>query len=72
MKITLNDFERQYLIRKAREYEKKTKDRFSAKFALMLIAERLEKQLPQVINEVFQEKERTVEKERTEELMQNN
>lgn len=64
MKITLNDFERQYLITRARAYEKKTGDRFSARFILSLICEEVEAKLPKIINKVLKEKERKIDEQK--------
>ena len=64
MKITLNDFERQYLMTRARAYEKKTGDRFSAKFILSLICEEVEAKLPRIINKVLKEKERKIDEQK--------
>lgn len=43
---------------KARAYEKKTGDRFSARFILSLICEEVQNKLPGIINKVLEEKER--------------
>ena len=64
MKITLNDFERQYLMTKARAYEKKTGDRFSARFILSLICEEVEARLPRIINKILEEKERRLDEQK--------
>lgn len=64
MKITLNDFERQYLMTKARAYENKTGDRFSARFILSLICEEVEAKLPKIINKVLEEKERKFDEQK--------
>ena len=64
MKITLNDFERQYLITRARAYEKKTGDRFSARFILSLICEEVEAKLPRIIDKVLEEKERKLDEQK--------
>lgn len=64
MKITLNDFERQYLMTKARAYEKKTGDRFSARFILSLICEEVEAKLPRIIDKVLREKERKIDEQK--------
>lgn len=64
MKITLNDFERQYLMTKARAYEKNTGDRFSARFILSLICEEVEAKLPRIIDKVLEEKERKFDEQK--------
>lgn len=64
MKITLNDFERQYLMTKARAYEKKTRDRFSARFILSLICEEIETKLPRIIDKILEEKERKLDEQK--------
>lgn len=64
MKITLNDFERQYLITKARAYERKTGDRFSARFILSLICEEIEAKLPKTIDKILEEKERNFDEQK--------
>ena len=64
MKITLNDFERQYLMTRARAYEKKTGDRFSARFILSLICEEIEAKLPKIINKILEEKERRLDEQK--------
>lgn len=64
MKITLNDFERQYLMTRARVYEKKTGDMFSARFILSLICEEVEAKLPRIIDKVLKEKERKIDEQK--------
>ena len=64
MKITLNNFERQYLMTRARAYEKKTGDGFSARFILSLICEEVEAKLPRIIDKVLKEKERKIDEQK--------
>lgn len=64
MKITLNDFERQYLMTRARAYEKKTGDRFSARFILSLICGEIEAKLPRIIDKVLKEKEKKIDEQK--------
>lgn len=49
---------------KARAYEKKTGDRFSARFILSLICEEIEAKLPKIINKVLEEKERKLDEQK--------
>ena len=49
---------------RARAYEKKTGDRFSARFILSLICEEVEAKLPKIINKVLEEKERKFDEQK--------
>lgn len=49
---------------KARAYEKKTGDRFSARFIISLICEEVEAKLPKIINKVLEEKERKLDEQK--------
>lgn len=49
---------------KARAYEKKTGDRFSARFILSLICEEVEAKLPRIINKILEEKERKLDEQK--------
>lgn len=49
---------------RARAYEKKTGDRFSARFILSLICEEIGAKLPRIIDKVLKEKERKIDEQK--------
>ena len=49
---------------RARAYEKKTGDKFSARFILSLICEEVEAKLPRIIDKVLKEKERKIDEQK--------
>lgn len=49
---------------KARAYEKRTGDRFSARFILSLICEEVQNKLPRIIDKVLEEKERKLDEQK--------
>ena len=49
---------------RARAYEKKTGDRFSARFILSFICEEVEAKLPRIIDKVLKEKERKIDEQK--------
>lgn len=65
MKITLTAYERKAILEEADKYEKETGDKYSIRFVMLLLAERFTESLETNIKEIFQEKRRVLEEERT-------
>ena len=63
MKLTLRPRERQYIINAAKDYEKKSGDKYSIRFVMLLLEERIAERFEEDIKEVFEEKTRLLEEE---------
>ena len=64
MKVQLQARERQFIINSAEEFERKTGEKYSIRFVMLLLTERYEDRFEQDIKEIFDEKIRAHEEEK--------
>lgn len=67
MKLQLQPRERQFIINAAEEFEKQTGEKYSIRFVMLLLSEKIEERFEQDIKEIFEEKVRMYEEEKARE-----